>query len=100
MRYCNFQIELVEVARLFSYGQGTRLPLVLLADNAPAFLNEVVVCEHKEVSEGSSACSCSCGSGDEVLQGSVKSEGGKQVLLIHSEASCIVCMYEQGRGEG
>ena len=54
-------------------------PLVLLADNASAVLNEVVVCEHQEVSEGSDACPCSCGSGDEVLQGSIKSEGGKHV---------------------
>ena len=62
-------------------------PFILLADSAPAFLNEVVVCEHQEVSEGSGACSCPCGSGDEVLQGSVEGEGRKQMLLIHSEAS-------------
>ena len=67
-------------------------PLVLLADNAPAVLNEVVVCEHQEVSEGRRACSCSCGSGDEVLQGSVESDGGKQMLLIHSETCYVVCM--------
>ena len=73
-------------------------PLVLLADNAPAVLNEVVVCEHKEVSEGSGACPCSCGSGNEVLQGSVESEGGKQMPLIHFEASCVVYICEQGRG--
>ena len=76
-------------------------PLSLVADNALAFLNEVVMCKHQEVSEGSGACSCSCGSGDEVLQGSVESEGGKQMLLIHSETSCVVCMCEQERvGEG
>ena len=74
-------------------------PLALLADNAPAVLNEVVVCEHQEVSEGSGACSCSSGSGDEVLQGSVESEGGKEMLLIHSEASCVMCMCEQGEAE-
>ena len=54
------------------------------------------MCEHQEVSEGSGACPCSSGSGDEVLQGSVESEGGKQMLLIYSEASCVMCMYEQG----
>jgi len=52
-------------------------PFILLHENASAVLNEVVVCEHQEVSEGSGACPCSSGSRDEVLQGSVGSEGGE-----------------------
>jgi len=75
-------------------------PLVLLADNASAVLNEVVVCEHQEVSESSGACPCSCGSGNEVLQGSVKSEGGKQMFLFHFETSWIVWICEQEGGGG
>jgi len=76
-------------------------PLILLHDNTPAVFDKVVVREHQEVSEDSGACPCSHGSGNEVFQRSVKSEGGKQVLLIHLETSCIVCMCDQGRrGEG
>ena len=63
-------------------------PLVLFDDNGSAGLNEVVVCEHKEVSEGRGARPCTHRGGDEVLQRGVESEGGEQVLLLHFEASC------------
>ena len=63
-------------------------PLVLFDDNGSAGLDEVVVCEHKEVGEGRGACPCTHCGGDEVLQRGVEGEGGEQVLLLHFEASC------------
>ena len=63
-------------------------PLFLFDDNGSTGLNEAVVCEHQEVGEGRGARPCTHCGGDEVLQGSVKGEGGEQVLLLHFEAGC------------
>ena len=74
-------------------------PLVLLGDNGSAGLNKIIVSEHQEVSEGCGACPCPYSSGYEILQGSFKSEGGKQVLLINLEAGYVVYMCDRRGGE-